>query len=281
MNSAVYPLAVFFAAVFTNNILLSNYLGMCSFLSVSRELKTSLGLGAAVTFVMAVTSLLNWLVYHYLLIPLDLEYLRFIVFIMVIAAFVQLVEMKLPNFTFVPALSEPKPEDNWEGETGLITDIVTRNLFSGENVEAYLCGSPGVITLHGFLGTDTRNLVDILIDDDAKTKRMGLSHERISRRMEVLRKSGLRVLGEFISIEPHFEVKVDTVRGKLPCPFGHPGIFPKINTTVRNLHIKREITYTDLNIHLIGAHGFYEGKGSPFRIEPRNLVEVLEIEAEE
>jgi len=93
MNSSFYPVAVFFAAIFTNNILLTNYLGMCSFLSVSRELKTSLGLGAAVTFVMAVTSLLNWIVYHYVLIPLHLEYLRFIVFIIVIAAFVQLVEM--------------------------------------------------------------------------------------------------------------------------------------------------------------------------------------------
>ncbi|MBI9101941.1 MAG: NADH:ubiquinone reductase (Na(+)-transporting) subunit E [Spirochaetales bacterium] len=93
MNPAVYPIAVFFAAIFTNNILLTNYLGMCSFLSVSRELKTSLGLGAAVTFVMAVTSLLNWIVYHMILIPLHLEYLRFIVFIIVIAAFVQLVEM--------------------------------------------------------------------------------------------------------------------------------------------------------------------------------------------
>ena len=87
------PAAIFFGAIFTGNILLSNYLGMCSFLSVSKEIKTSTGLGAAVIFVMAVTSLLNWIVYHYLLIPLQLEYLRFIVFIVVIAAFVQLVEM--------------------------------------------------------------------------------------------------------------------------------------------------------------------------------------------
>ncbi len=87
------PAAIFFGAIFTGNILLSNYLGMCSFLSVSKEIKTSNGLGAAVIFVMAVTTLLNWIVYHYLLIPLGLEYLRFIVFIVVIAAFVQLVEM--------------------------------------------------------------------------------------------------------------------------------------------------------------------------------------------
>ncbi len=85
--------AVFFAAVFTNNILLTNYLGMCSFLGCSRELKTSFGLGMAVIFVMASTSVLNWLVYTYVLVPLDLVYLRFIVFIVVIAAFTQLVEL--------------------------------------------------------------------------------------------------------------------------------------------------------------------------------------------
>ncbi len=54
-------------------------------------------------------------------------------------------EKKLPNFTFIPALSEPLPEDNWRGETGLITDVLDRNVASGENTEAYLCGSPGMI----------------------------------------------------------------------------------------------------------------------------------------
>jgi len=94
-------MAIFFGAIFTNNILLTNYLGMCSFLSVSREIKTSLGLGTAVTFVMAATSLLNYLVYYYILDPLELTYLRFIVFIIVIAAFVQLVEM------IIERVSEP------------------------------------------------------------------------------------------------------------------------------------------------------------------------------
>jgi Na+-transporting NADH:ubiquinone oxidoreductase subunit E len=86
-------LGVLFAAVFTNNILLTNYLGMCSFLGASREVKTSLGLGTAVVFVLTCTSVLNWFCYHYVLVPLELEYLRFIVFIVVIAAFVQIVEM--------------------------------------------------------------------------------------------------------------------------------------------------------------------------------------------
>jgi len=85
--------AIFFSAVFTNNILLTNYLGMCSFLGASKNVKTALGLGSAVIFVMTFTSVLNWLVYHHVLVRLDLVYLRFIVFIIVIAAFVQIVEM--------------------------------------------------------------------------------------------------------------------------------------------------------------------------------------------
>jgi len=86
---------IFFAAIFTNNILLTNFLGMCSFLAISREVKASLGLGIAVIFVMTCTSALNYLVYHYLLIPLGLVHFRYIVFIIVIAAFVQLVEMMI------------------------------------------------------------------------------------------------------------------------------------------------------------------------------------------
>lgn len=86
-------LAVIFSAAFTGNILLTNYLGMCSFLGVSREVKTAAGLGAAVVFVITATSAINWPIYHFILVPLDLTYLRFIVFIVVIAAFTQLVEM--------------------------------------------------------------------------------------------------------------------------------------------------------------------------------------------
>lgn len=136
---------------------------------------------------------------------------------------------------------------------------------------------PGVITRDGFLGTETRNLVDILVEDDAAVKRMNLDHQTIANRMIELREAGLRGLGNFIHVEPHYDIRVDSVRGKLPCPFGDPGIFPKTNTTVRNLKLNREITYTDLNIHMIMAHGFYEGKGSAFRLDPDELVQMLDI----
>jgi len=93
MHEIMAFIAVVFSAAFTNNILLTNYLGMCSFLGASREVKTAGGLGTAVIFVMTTTSALNWVVYEGILVKLGLEYLRFIVFIVVIAAFVQLVEM--------------------------------------------------------------------------------------------------------------------------------------------------------------------------------------------
>ena len=136
----------------------------------------------------------------------------------------------------------------------------------------------GIIVRDGFLGEDRRNLVDILIQDDGEVQRLGLSHRAIADRMIELRDAGMAGLGEFIDVQPHFEVRVDSVRGKLPCPFGDPGIFQKTNTTVKNLKVAREITYTDLHIHMVGSHGFYEGKGSPFRLEPKDLMEVLEVE---
>jgi len=94
----ISPLVIFFAAIFTNNMILSNFLGMCSFIAVSGEIKTSLSLGQAVTFVLTFTTLLNYLIYHYMLVPLGLEYMRYIVFIIIIAAFVQLIEMIIDRY---------------------------------------------------------------------------------------------------------------------------------------------------------------------------------------
>lgn len=84
---------IFVSAAFTDNILLARFLGLCSCIGVSKKVDASLGLGVAVIFVTACTSALNYLVYRYMLVPLGLDYLRLIVFIVVIAAFTQLVEM--------------------------------------------------------------------------------------------------------------------------------------------------------------------------------------------
>jgi hypothetical protein len=123
--------------------------------------------------------------------------------------------------------------------------------------------------------------VEILETDAAEVRRLKTSHRAIADRMASLRDQGQKGLGEFIDVEDHFEVRVDSVRGGIPSPFGDRGLIPKNNTTVRNTRLGREIVYTDVNIHLIGEHGFYEGRGSLFRLEPADLVEVLEVPTEE
>jgi Na+-transporting NADH:ubiquinone oxidoreductase subunit E len=87
------------SAVFTQNILLAYFLGLCPFIGVSREVKTAFGLGLAVIFVMTCTVMLNWLAYKYVLVPLQLEFFRFILFIIIIAAFVQFVEMAIERYS--------------------------------------------------------------------------------------------------------------------------------------------------------------------------------------
>lgn len=98
----ISPFVLFWAAIFTSNVLLTNFLGMCSYLSVSREMESSFGLGVAVIFVLTITCALNWLVYYYLLVPLNIVYLQYIIFIIVIAATVQLLELIIERFA--PAL---------------------------------------------------------------------------------------------------------------------------------------------------------------------------------
>jgi Na+-transporting NADH:ubiquinone oxidoreductase subunit E len=92
-------LVIFLAAALTDNILLTRFLGMCSFLAISRQMKTSLGLGVAVVFVTTCTAGINYLVHRYITARFGVEFLEYIVFIVVIAAFVQLVEMVIERFS--------------------------------------------------------------------------------------------------------------------------------------------------------------------------------------
>jgi len=101
--------SIFINSVFIGNILLAYFLGMCSFVAVSRNMETSIGLGFAVVFVLSITAPVNWLVFHYLLAPgalswaglpgVDLSFLKFITFIAVIAAMVQGIEMVMDRYS--------------------------------------------------------------------------------------------------------------------------------------------------------------------------------------
>jgi len=86
-------LQIFISSVFINNVILARFLGLCPFVALSKDTKRALAMSMAVTFVTTSTSILTWLIYRFFLIPLQLTYLRTLVFILIIAAFVQLVEM--------------------------------------------------------------------------------------------------------------------------------------------------------------------------------------------
>jgi len=136
---------------------------------------------------------------------------------------------------------------------------------------------PGAVTREGFLGPDTRKLADMLESDAAAVRRLGADHAAIAQRMRELSAAGIQGLGLATSVPPHFEVTVEGVRGRLPCPFGHEGLYGKTTTVVRNTALGREVVYSDLSIHLIEAHGFYQGRGSLYRLDPGDLVDTLEI----
>lgn len=135
---------------------------------------------------------------------------------------------------------------------------------------------PGQITHDGFLGNDSRSLAEILAHDQATVDRLGLSHRAIAQRMLEFRDAGREACGDWIAFSSRWDVRVDSARGKLPCPFGEPGLHSKTSITVRDRQDGQEITFTDLHIHLIGHHGFYEGKGSVFRLEPDRLAKLLD-----
>lgn len=90
---------LFFASIFTHNIALTYFLGMCPFIAISKEVPTAFGMGMAVVFVMTMTMALNWPIYYLILKPLHVEYLYFLIFIMVIAAFVQIVELFIDRYS--------------------------------------------------------------------------------------------------------------------------------------------------------------------------------------
>ena len=94
--------AIFLASILTENYILSKFLGICPFLGVSKKVNTAVGMSVAVTFVMVLSTAVTWPIYTYLLVPNDLAYLQTIVFILIIAALVQLVEIVLRKY--IPSL---------------------------------------------------------------------------------------------------------------------------------------------------------------------------------
>lgn len=108
--------ALFISAMLINNIVLTKFLGMCPFMGVSTKLESALGMGAAVVFVIFGASILSYVLYYFVLVPLNLEYMELITFILLIAAFVQFVELFVKKYA--PALYK---------QLGIYLPLITTN----------------------------------------------------------------------------------------------------------------------------------------------------------
>ena len=155
---------------------------------------------------------------------------------------------------------------------------------SPEYVKAQANMQPGVITSDGFLGNDTRPIVDIIADDENIMRRLGLDIDEVVAQMRHLLDEGRKGLGEPVTVgEPgtadgKWIVQVFEARGFLASPF-EDGIYRKINAQVAVAaggHASDvKILYSELSLHLIEKYHFLQGRGSSFRLEPQAIKDVL------
>ncbi|NCU25496.1 hypothetical protein EOM86_02110 [Candidatus Nomurabacteria bacterium] len=134
---------------------------------------------------------------------------------------------------------------------------------------------PGSLSAEGFLGDDDRNLTDIINEDDQIVKRHGSSHQEIASRLREMTGAAATGLGRPVSFSDDYIVSSEDHRGRIPCPFRDRFYADKRNTIAENRRTGKRLLWTDLNIHMIEVHGFYEGRGSSFRLEPAELVDFL------
>lgn len=141
-----------------------------------------------------------------------------------------------------------------------------------ERIEKLLRSSR--LVADGFLGVDERNVQQIIYDDIAGLQKLGYTIRQVAERMQELTDLAKCMLGNPVEAEG-LCVTYEDYKGVIVCPWPHPGRFAKAITTVKRIETNETIRWTDLNIHMIAEHGFFEGRGSAFRIEPSSLVKII------
>lgn len=132
----------------------------------------------------------------------------------------------------------------------------------------------GRTSLTGYLGNDKRSIKQIIKDDAVILDKFGVTKETLATTMRRLTRAGMAALGDPV-IESGYELSVDEWRGWLGCPFKDNRRAAKRITYLRRLSDNKTFQWTDLNIHLIEEHGFFQGVGAAHRIEPAELIEYL------
>ncbi len=127
----------------------------------------------------------------------------------------------------------------------------------------------------GFMGDDPRSVSEVMDADAGALSRLGVTAGEVAARMREITDKAATAESTWVEIDANREAVVNDTRGSLPCPWPHEAWFLKRVTTLRRKDTGKTVRWSELNIHMIAAHGFFEGKGSLFRTEPADLVEIL------
>jgi hypothetical protein len=127
----------------------------------------------------------------------------------------------------------------------------------------------------GFLGRDKRTVSEIIDADLSELTKSGYTNKQVASRMQEITNMAITGLGTWVTIDKSRQAKVDEAKGQLTCPWPHPARFAKRITILKHAEFDKTIMWSDLNIHLIAEHGFFEGKDSNFRIEPNKLIKMI------
>lgn len=132
----------------------------------------------------------------------------------------------------------------------------------------------GELSMDGFMGTDTRSLQDIVDGDSRVLRELGLDCVKVADRLRELSAAGEDILERPKLVEDRYEISVRGDRGPMPDPFGGPPL-RKGDTLLKDHKTGKELRWNELAIAMIRQHGFFSGQGSHYRLDPRELAEVL------
>jgi hypothetical protein len=142
-----------------------------------------------------------------------------------------------------------------------------------QKLEAMLRSS--VFVAGGFMGSDPRPVTEVIDADATELARLDVTPEQLADRMQICTDAAIKGLGNWVTVDAVHEAKVEEARGWIPCPWSDGCRCRKRVTTLRRTDKDRTVQWSDLSIHFITAHGFFEGQGSFFRLEPAELVHAL------
>lgn len=134
------------------------------------------------------------------------------------------------------------------------------------------CLRPSKFSATGFMGDDPRDLEEVIADDSALLEKLDISRQTIVQTLETIFNAAANELGDPVTIAKEITAEYIPCRGKIPSPFAGEGAYAKNMVKVISGKEDVEFYITPLSIHLIEKHGFFQGKGSFFRLEPEYIA---------